>query len=80
MEYNIKLDMRLPPMALQQLINTLDAGPHGLVRPLIDIIIAQAQEQDKAAQAATPPAPVAPVVPPETPAPVAPPETPESPI
>lgn len=55
MEYNIKLDLRLPLNALNQLIGTLDNGPHGLVRPLIDNIIAQATEQDKAAKNLTTP-------------------------
>jgi len=65
MEYNIKLDMRLPIGALQNLINVLDAGPHGLVRPMIDEIIAQAKAQDEAAKAAAPgeqPAPDAPEI------------------
>jgi 2-keto-3-deoxy-L-rhamnonate aldolase RhmA len=50
MNYNIKLELALPLNALQQLIAVLDNGPHGLVRPMVDSIIAQATEQDKAAR------------------------------
>jgi hypothetical protein len=32
----------------------LNTGPHGLVRPIIDDLVLQAQEQEKAAQAAAP--------------------------
>jgi hypothetical protein len=56
MEYNINLNMRLDAGALNTLLQTLDNGPHKLMRGLIDTIIQQAQAQDKAAQeaAATP--------------------------
>ena len=56
MEYNIKLSMRLDAGALQTLLRTLDAGPHGLMRGVIDSIIQQAQEQEAAAKAAAEPA------------------------
>ena len=50
MQYVIKLDLTLDTAALSQLLATLDNGPHRLVRPVIDGIIAQAQAQDAAAQ------------------------------
>jgi len=52
MEYIIKFDMKMSPAALQQLVAVLDNGPHGLVRPLVDNIIAQVNEQNKAADEA----------------------------
>ncbi len=57
MDYNIKLDIRCQAAAVQQLIAVLNNGPHGLVRPIIDDIVLQAQEQEKAAQQPVPPAP-----------------------
>lgn len=50
MEYNIQLNMRLDAGSLQTLLRTLDGGPHGLMRGLIDTIISQARQQDEAAQ------------------------------
>jgi hypothetical protein len=52
MEYNINLNMRLDAGALNTLLQTLDNGPHKLMRGLIDTIISQAREQDMAAQKA----------------------------
>lgn len=50
MQYNIKLDLTLDATALSQLLQTLDNGPHRLMRHIIDTIIGQAQAQDQAAQ------------------------------
>jgi len=59
MEYNIQLSMRLDAGALQTFIRTLDSGPHGLMRSIIDSVINQArQQEEQAAAAATEPAPV----------------------
>lgn len=55
MEYNIQLSMRLDAGALQTLLRTLDSGPHGLMRGIIDTIIAQARAQDEEAQKAAQP-------------------------
>ncbi len=52
MDFNIKLDLKLDLNGVNALLNLLNTGPHGLVRPIIDDIVLQAQEQDKAAQAA----------------------------
>lgn len=52
MEYNIQLSMRLDAGALQTLLRTLDSGPHGLMRGIIDTIISQARQQDEEAQKA----------------------------
>ncbi len=52
MQYNIKLDLSLDTTALSQFLQTLDGGPHRLVRPVIDDIIRQAQTQDMEAQKA----------------------------
>ena len=57
MEYNIQLSMRLDAQSLQTLIRTLDGGPHGLMRGIIDTIISQARQQEDAAQKAAQPAP-----------------------
>jgi hypothetical protein len=46
MNYSIKLDLNLDVNALQVLLRTLDAGPHGLMRSVIDSIIQQAQTQE----------------------------------
>lgn len=54
MEYNIQLNMRLDAGALQTLLRTLDSGPHGLMRGIIDTIISQARQQDEAAQTPAP--------------------------
>lgn len=54
MEYNIQLSMRLDAGTLQTLLRTLDSGPHGLMRGIIDTIIAQARQQDEEAQKAAP--------------------------
>lgn len=56
MEYNIQLAMRLDVGSLQTLLRTLDSGPHGLMRGIIDTIVSQARQQDAdaAAAAATP--------------------------
>lgn len=51
MDYKIKLDMTLDAGALQTLLQTLNNGPHGLMRSLIDNIVSQAQEQEAAAKA-----------------------------
>jgi hypothetical protein len=48
MNYKIKLDFTLDAAALQALLRTLDAGPHGLMRGIIDSIIEQAKEQEAA--------------------------------
>lgn len=58
MNYNIKLEFTLDGNSLRQLVGTLDLGPHGLVRPIVDSIITQAQVQDSAAQAEQQKAPV----------------------
>jgi len=71
MDFNIKLDLKLDLNRVNALLNLLDTGPHGLVRPIIDNIVLQAQEQEKAAQAAAAAAPTD--VEPKEP-------TPESPI
>lgn len=55
MEYNIQLNMRLDAGALQALLRTLDQGPHGLMRGIIDTIVSQMRAQDEAAQVPTPP-------------------------
>ncbi|CAB5219972.1 hypothetical protein UFOVP232_15 [uncultured Caudovirales phage] len=52
MNYSIKLDMQLDGPALQVMLRTLDAGPHGLMRSIIDSIIQQAQAQEAEAKAA----------------------------
>lgn len=52
MNYTIKLDMNIDANALQVLLRTLDAGPHGLMRGMIDTIIQQAQAQEAEARAA----------------------------
>ena len=52
MEYNIQLNMRLDDGALQTLVRTLDQGPHGLMRGIIDVIVAQKRAQDEAAMTA----------------------------
>ncbi len=57
MEFNIKLDLKLDLNGVNALLNLLNTGPHGLVRPIIDDIVLQAQEQEKAAQAAQAAAP-----------------------
>lgn len=49
-EYHIQLSMRLDSGALQALIRTLDSGPHGLMRGIIDTIISQARQQDDEAR------------------------------
>jgi len=46
MNYSIKLEMNLDAAALGALIRTLDAGPHGLMRGIIDNIIQQVQAQE----------------------------------
>jgi hypothetical protein len=46
MNYSIKLEMNLDAAALQVFIRTLDAGPHGLMRGIIDNIIQQVQAQE----------------------------------
>jgi hypothetical protein len=51
MNYSITLDMNLDVNALQALIRTLDAGPHGLMRGIIDNIIQQVQTQEAEARA-----------------------------
>ena len=53
MEYNIQLNMRLDDGALQTLLRTLDQGPHGLMRGIIDVIVAQKRAQDEAAMTAS---------------------------
>ncbi len=60
MDFNIKLDLKLDLNGVNALLNLLNTGPHGLVRPIIDDIVLQAQEQEKAAQAAQQPVPPAP--------------------
>lgn len=62
MDFNIKLDLKLDLNGVNALLNLLNTGPHGLVRPIIDDIVLQAQEQEKAAQAAQ----AAAAAPPET--------------
>jgi hypothetical protein len=57
MDFNIKLDLKLDLNGVNALLNLLNTGPHGLVRPIIDDIVLQAQEQEKAAQQPVPPAP-----------------------
>ena len=49
MEYNIQLNMRLDAGALQALLRTLDQGPHGLMRGIIDTIATQMRAQEDAA-------------------------------
>ena len=56
MNYNIKLDINLDGAALQTLLRTLDGGPHGLMRGIIDAVIQQAQAQEAAAKEAAKPA------------------------
>ena len=51
MNYSIKLEMNLDANALQVLLRTLDAGPHGLMRGMIDNIIQQAQALENEARA-----------------------------
>jgi hypothetical protein len=51
MNYTIKLEMNIDGSALQVLLRTLDAGPHGLMRGMIDNIIQQAQAQENEARA-----------------------------
>ena len=51
MEYNIQLSMRLDANALQTFIRTLDGGPHGRMRGIIDSVISQARQQEEAAKA-----------------------------
>jgi hypothetical protein len=46
-EYNIQLNMRLDGQALQQLLRTLDTGPHGLMRGIIDNVINQCRMQEE---------------------------------
>lgn len=50
MQYNIVLNMTLDLATLQTILQTLDNGPHRVVRGLIDTIVAQVREQDLAAQ------------------------------
>lgn len=57
MEYNIQLSMRLDAGALQTFIRTLDGGPHGLMRGIVDSIISQARQQEEEAQNAAAAAP-----------------------
>lgn len=57
MDFNIKLDLKLDLNGVNALLNLLNTGPHGLVRPIIDDIVLQAQEQEKAAQVAAAAAP-----------------------
>ncbi len=57
MDFNIKLDLKLDLNGVNALLNLLNTGAHGLVRPIIDDIVLQAQEQEKAAQQPVPPAP-----------------------
>jgi hypothetical protein len=57
MEFNLKLDLKLDLNGVNALLNLLNTGPHGLVRPIIDDIVLQAQEQEKAAKAAAEAAP-----------------------
>lgn len=52
MEYNIQLNMRLDAGALQTLLRTLDSGPHGLMRGIVDTVISQARQQDEEAKLA----------------------------
>lgn len=52
MVYNIQLSMQLDDGALQTLLRTLDSGPHGLMRGIIDTIISQARQQDADAKQA----------------------------
>lgn len=63
MEYNIQLSMRLDAGALQTLLRTLDGGPHGLMRGVIDTIMAQARAQEEEAAKAAAPAPTEPTQP-----------------
>lgn len=51
MNYTIKLEMNIDANGVQTLIRTLDVGPHGLVRGMIDNIIQQAQAQENEARA-----------------------------
>ena len=59
MEFNLKLDLKLDLNGVNALLNLLNTGPHGLVRPIIDDIVLQAQEQEKAAANLTTPDDVA---------------------
>lgn len=65
MDFNIKLDLKLDLNGVNALLNLLNNGPHGMVRPIIDDIVLQAQEQEKAAQAQQPVPPAPPETPPE---------------
>lgn len=49
MEYAITIQFKTDASALQAILRTLDSGPHGLMRPIVDSIVQQAQEQEKAA-------------------------------
>ena len=60
MQYNIKLDMTLDGASLQTLLQTLDNGPHRMMRGLIDTILMQARAQEEAAQQAEQPQEVPP--------------------
>ena len=51
MNYQIKLDMNMDANALSTLIGVLNSGPHGLMRGIIDNILAQAKDQEEAAKA-----------------------------
>lgn len=57
MEFNIKLELTIDGASLGQLVSVLDLGPHKLVRPIIDDIVAQARTQESQAKAAQEPAP-----------------------
>lgn len=63
MEFNIKLDLKLDLNGVNALLNLLNTGPHGLVRPIIDDVVLQAQEQEKAAANLTTPDDVPPTPP-----------------
>ena len=52
MNYQIKLDMNMDANSLNTLLGALNSGPHGLMRGIIDSILAQAKEQEEAAKAA----------------------------
>ena len=52
MNYQIKLDMNMDANSLNTLLGALNSGPHGLMRGIIDNILAQAKEQEEAAKAA----------------------------
>ena len=51
MNYQIKLDMSMDANSLNTLLGALNSGPHGLMRGIIDNILAQAKEQEEAARA-----------------------------